>query len=159
MVLKRNDRWVRTVVAVLTLVGAIAAFALFGRPVAAGPNIWTPMGPQSFAGIATRDAAGNLYATSLYPAPRPDTSQPVSTVYRSSDGGQTWAAVGNYATAGAANYRSGVSMFSASANGSVLMVGVLTDIGMSLLKSRIAALPGGLQHPTCSSLTRMAIPK
>jgi photosystem II stability/assembly factor-like uncharacterized protein len=111
---------------------ALSVFMLIGAPaigiavdtvhVSTGPNIWTlGIGPREYQGLVTRDMSGNLYTLTGY-SNYSHGALPGSTVYRSSDGGQTWSPVGDYAVAFPANASYGVSSVAASADGSVLLI-------------------------------------
>src|SRR5689334_2714303 len=90
-------------------------------PASAGPNLWTDVGPRGLLGIAARDALGNMYAV---PTGRYDSTfagRPVSTAYRSTDGGQTWSAMGDFSGA-TGTYNATPIYMAAFAGGSVLVL-------------------------------------
>ena len=138
---KSNRRDVRrTFLVMLTLAMLVAGMGLLGGNVSAGPNIWTGVGPRTLVGLVARDLSGNVYAIGSTSLEVNFTSQPSTTVYKSTDGGQNWAAVGDYTTAGGAHY-SLPDTLAVSADGSVLMLVVRSNAGppeaisRSLLKS------------------------
>src|SRR3954451_13768305 len=96
--LEMNKSLTRSARCVLTLALLVAALAgTLGTPptpATAGPNIWSPVSPRLAIARIARDSAGDVYALPdvLY------TGESVSetAVYRSNDGGQTWAVVGDY---------------------------------------------------------------
>jgi photosystem II stability/assembly factor-like uncharacterized protein len=85
-----------------------------GRPAGAGPNIWTAAGPHAFNGLLARDGEGRFVAVA-------HTSEDSTGVYRSGDGGQTWAAVGDYAR-GHRDYSEPVSLAAAGDGDTLLLV-------------------------------------
>ncbi|HMA38129.1 MAG TPA: hypothetical protein VKY74_27015 [Chloroflexia bacterium] len=88
-----RNKWARVGAGGLSL-AAILIWTLctWSRPVAAGPNLWTPVGPRALVSITARDSAGAVYVVSTATGTGADTH-----IYKSPDGGQTWAAAGDYA--------------------------------------------------------------
>src|SRR5436190_10865802 len=95
MEVRAVNRWIsKRGIARLGIIMGLVGTGLAGsaRPTAAGPNLWTSVGPRAFHGPLAADAQGRLVAVA-------GTSADSTGVYRSADGGQTWALVGDYALA------------------------------------------------------------
>ncbi|HEY0071030.1 MAG TPA: hypothetical protein VGE04_13770, partial [Chloroflexia bacterium] len=123
------------VLGVFFAIAMLIAVAGFGsKAVSAGPNIWTRTGPTALSGLVARDNVGGMYAVAAGSIEATYNGLPATAVYKSTDTGATWAAVGDFGAATESAYPSPFYL-AVSPDGKVLMLNVLVNNRLPLLKS------------------------